>query len=86
MGEIKGDIRVVCNTCGHDANASKTPKPQRPKTCRECVFCGEPTQNCGLDDWAPCYINPGFPGDTFASRPACHLGELRDEPWEEEDK
>ena len=52
----------------------------RPETCRECVFCSEETDT----EFSACCYHPGEVVRTAYSRPACHLGELRDEPWPEE--
>ena len=54
---------------------------RRPKTCRECVFCSEPELYEGIEDFAGCCYVVHEEHEVYGSRPACHLGELRDEPW-----
>ena len=65
------------------------PQPKHPKTCRECVYCGEPTDGsaaCCHD--LPKQTSSGHavhPPRVGVNRPACHVGILSDSPWPDPD-
>lgn len=67
----------------------ETTKSRKPKTCRECRYCSGARAN---SRYRVCHYHPPHPvagGDDMpyvqvgTNDPACHVGELRDEPWPE---
>lgn len=90
VAKAKDELRVAIKTLlQREANPGKIDdkQPQRPATCRECVYCSGPEPAGGH---AYCHFDkPGInpTGDItrhpkiLPGQPACFLGFLSQTPW-----